>query len=76
MSGDHSEQEPPDPISNSEVKPLRADDSVGYAHVKVGHRQAPFLKHSIVLLGAFFLFKIDGICWPRSYDRGSEGPGF
>jgi hypothetical protein len=37
--GDHSECEPPDPISNSEVKPLRADDSVGLPHVKVGHRQ-------------------------------------
>ena len=47
MSGDHSEQEPPEPISNSEVKPLRADDSVGYAHVKVGHRQAPFCKGSL-----------------------------
>jgi hypothetical protein len=28
LPGDHSEWEPPDPISNSEVKPLRADDSV------------------------------------------------
>jgi hypothetical protein len=37
--GDHSKCEPPDPISNSEVKPLRADDSVGSPHVKVGHRQ-------------------------------------
>ena len=35
-SGD-SECEPPDPISNSEVKPLSANDSVGFPHVKVGH---------------------------------------
>ena len=28
LLGDHSEREPPDPISNSEVKPLSADDSV------------------------------------------------
>ena len=30
FSGDHSERAPPDPISNSEVKPLSADDSVGF----------------------------------------------
>ena len=29
FSGDHSDCEPPDPISNSEVKPVSADDSVG-----------------------------------------------
>ena len=29
LPGGHSECEPPDPISNSEVKPLSADDSVG-----------------------------------------------
>jgi len=29
LPGDYSEREPPDPISNSEVKPLSADDSVG-----------------------------------------------
>ena len=29
FSGDHSDCEPPDPISNSEVKPISADDSVG-----------------------------------------------
>ena len=34
--------EPPDPISNSEVKHLSADDSVGSPHVKVGHRQGFF----------------------------------
>ena len=38
FSGDHSKCAPPDPISNSEVKPLSADDSVD-SHVKVGHRQ-------------------------------------
>ena len=40
LSDDHSECEPPDPISNSEVKPLSADGSVGSPHVRVGHRQA------------------------------------
>ena len=37
--GGHSEREPPDPISNSEVKTLCADASVGSPHVKVGHCQ-------------------------------------
>jgi hypothetical protein len=37
---DHSELEPPDPIPNSEVKRLSADGSVGFPHVRVGHRQA------------------------------------
>ena len=39
VSGDHSVSVPPDPISNSEVKRVRADDSVGPPHVKVGHRR-------------------------------------
>ena len=40
LSDDHSERGPPDPIPNSEVKPLCADGSVGSPHVRVGHRQA------------------------------------
>ena len=40
LSDEHSELEPPDPISNSEVKRLSADGSVGFPHVRVGHRQA------------------------------------
>ena len=44
LLGEHSEREPPDPIPNSEVKPLSADDSVAGCHVKVGHRQALKLK--------------------------------
>ena len=40
LPDDHSECEPPDPISNSEVKVLSADGSVGSPHVRVGHRQA------------------------------------
>ena len=31
--------EPPDPISNSEVKRFSADGSVGSPHVRVGHCQ-------------------------------------
>ena len=49
LPGGHCEREPPDPIPNSEVKLLSADDSVGLPHVKVGHRQvlipkAPYSK--------------------------------
>lgn len=40
LLGDHSERDPPDPISNSEVKLFSADGSVGPPHVRVGHRQA------------------------------------
>jgi hypothetical protein len=42
--GGHSEWEPPDPIPNSEVKLLSADDSVGFPHVKVGHCQGSIAK--------------------------------
>ncbi len=51
----HSECEPPNPISNLEVKPLSADDSVGSPHVKVGHCQGFILKTSIThVIGVFF----------------------
>jgi hypothetical protein len=37
--GDHRDMVPPDPIPNSEVKRVIADGSVGFPHVRVGHRQ-------------------------------------
>ena len=40
LPDDYSNREPPDPIPNSEVKPVSADGSVGFPHVRVGHRQA------------------------------------
>ena len=40
LPGGNSKWVPPDPISNSEVKLLSADGSVGPPHVRVGHRQA------------------------------------
>ena len=49
LSDEHSELEPPDPISNSEVKRLSADGSVGSPHVRVGHRQAFIRKRPSVL---------------------------
>ena len=36
---DHRALEPPDPIPNSVVKRCIADGSVGFLHVRVGHRQ-------------------------------------
>ena len=39
--------EPPDPIPNSEVKRIYADDSVGIPHAKVGHRQVFIMKSDI-----------------------------
>ena len=57
--GGNSEREPPDPISNSEVKTLSADGSVGSPHVRVGHRQAFLYKRNHFRFGnGFFLFKI------------------
>ena len=50
--------EPPDPIPNSEVKRSRADGSVGFPHVRVGHRQALILKSPAVKsVGDFFCLK-------------------
>ncbi|WP_415583314.1 hypothetical protein, partial [Legionella anisa] len=42
-------------ISNSEVKRTRANDSVRFPHVKVGHRQGFILRKR--LNAAFFLTK-------------------
>ena len=42
--GDNRDMEPPESISNSEVKRVIADDSVGLPHVKVGHHQVNILK--------------------------------
>ena len=50
---DNRELEPPDSISNSEVKRLIADGSVGLPHVRVGHRQDLIQKASSECLGLF-----------------------
>ena len=52
--GDNSKWVPPDSISNSEVKPLSADDSVGSPHVKVGHRRGITVKKPSFLGWLFF----------------------
>jgi len=51
LPGGHSEWEPPDPFSNSEVKTLCADASVDFVDVKVGHCQALNLMKSETLTG-------------------------
>ena len=57
LPGGHSEWEPPDPFSNSEVKTLSADASVDFVDVKVGHCQALNLmktKPSLTKVGGGF----------------------
>ena len=55
LSDDNSKREPPDPIPNSEVKPLSADGSVGSPHVRVGHRQASLCEKPRILEERGFL---------------------
>ena len=54
LPDEHRAPEPPDPIPNSEVKRCIADGSVGFPHVRVGHRQALILKKPIRKDGLFF----------------------
>ena len=56
--GGHSEREPPDPISNSEVKTLCADASVGSPHVRVGHCQDFFRTPQFSRAGGFLFLDI------------------
>ena len=46
---------PPDPIPNSEVKRRCADGSVGFPHVRVGHRQVLNVNPELNGLGFLFL---------------------
>ena len=75
--GDHSRLAPPDPISNSEVKRTRADDSVGFPHVKVGHCQEFItIRYSKILLGTLLedVIKTASIvtCWRSSVGRATD----
>ena len=53
MPGGNSKWEPPESISNSEVKTLSANGSVGSPHVRVGHCQALNMKPPANLVGGF-----------------------
>ena len=63
---DNSAVEPPESIPNSEVKRSSADGSVGFPHVRVGHRQALILKipNHFVVRDFFCLKESAG---PRGY---------
>ena len=54
--GDNRDMEPPESISNSEVKRVIADDSVGLPHVKVGHHQVITLKPCSYGQGFFYVY--------------------
>ena len=58
LSGGNSKQEPPESISNSEVKLLSADGSVGSPHVRVGHRQALKPKAPVDFDRGFFIVSV------------------
>ncbi len=45
LPGDHSEREPPDPIPNSEVKPLSADDSAAPLWCESRSSPGPYSPH-------------------------------
>ena len=64
LSDEHSKLEPPDPISNSEVKRLSADGSVGFPHVRVGHRQAFTRKRPSASHRGVFFCKKNIVKWP------------
>ena len=61
MPGENSEREPPDSISNSEVKTFSADDSVGFPHVKVGHCQALIQRKAHHTMGFFFELRLSNV---------------
>ena len=58
LPGGHSEWEPPDPFSNSEVKTLCADGSVPFGHARVGHCQALKYETPIeeISIGVFVMY--------------------
>ena len=67
LPDEDSECEPPDPIPNSEVKPLSADGSVGFPHVRVGHRQALNTKPPIALQLGVFLYEVFNIIYSYTH---------
>jgi hypothetical protein len=75
LSGSHSKREPPDPISNSEVKPLSADDSVGLSSCESRSLPGFYLKPPMKNhRGFFFLFDIDNFVTYHFYMSRSSFP--
>ena len=64
LPGDNRALEPPDSIPNSEVKRCIADGSVGFPHVRVGHRQASKQKEKPPSRVAFFCLGFDELLLP------------
>ena len=63
LPDDHRELEPPDPIPNSEVKRFIADGSVGFPHVRVGHRQASNKNPCTRCVQGFFTISTSYMFW-------------
>lgn len=63
LPDDHRVSVPPDPFSNSEVKRYIADGSVGFPHVRVGHRQALILRKAHPYGWAFFFWIKAPLTW-------------
>jgi hypothetical protein len=61
--------EPPDSIPNSEVKRCIADGSVGFPHVRVGHRQASKQRKNHPFGWFFFACDLKSVLFPV---RGSD----
>ena len=67
MLGGNSAVEPPESMPNSEVKRSSADGSVGFPHVRVGHRQAPNTKPDSNESG--FFTSVENLILLLSFDR-------
>ena len=61
-SGDHSAVVLPESIPNSEVKCRNADGSVGFPHVRVGHRQIELERKRITPYRKVWGFCFYGFC--------------
>ena len=66
LSGGNSKWVPPDPISNSEVKLLSADGSMGFPYARVGHCQALNTKPLMSNHQGFFFLSGSAIIYGRS----------
>ena len=62
MPDDNSNLEPPDPISNSEVKRVNANGSAGSPCVRVGNRQAFFSKKASSFTRGLFFYLTYNVC--------------
>ena len=57
--------DPPESIPNSEVKRCNADGSVGFPHVRVGHRQVVILIPKLIGFGIFYIYDIESSPEPK-----------